>query len=106
MFLWILLVSLAFSSSGQWWSLKNSGVDTNLRGVSVVLETSLSPESVVWATGSHGVVLRSADSGKSWKRLHIPDSESLDFRGVQAFEENIAYVMASGEGTNSAIYKT
>jgi photosystem II stability/assembly factor-like uncharacterized protein len=106
MFLWILLVSLAFGGSGSWWSLKNSGVDTNLRGVSVVLETSHSPESVVWATGSHGVVLRSVDSGKSWKRLHIPDAESLDFRGVQAFEENIAYVMASGEGDNSRIYKT
>jgi photosystem II stability/assembly factor-like uncharacterized protein len=106
MFLWILIISLAFDVSGQWWSLKNSGVDTNLRGVSVVRETALSAASIVWATGSHGVVLRSADSGKSWKRLHIPDGESLDFRGVQAFGENIAYVMASGEGMNSGIYKT
>jgi photosystem II stability/assembly factor-like uncharacterized protein len=106
MFLWILLVSLAFGGSGSWWSIKNSGVDTNLRGVSVVLETSFSPKSIVWAVGSHGVVLRSVDSGKNWKRLHIPDAESVDFRGVQAFEENIAYVMASGEGNNSGIYKT
>jgi len=51
-------------------------------------------------------VLRSVDSGKNWKQLHIPDAESLDFRGVQAFKENIAYVMASGEGKNSGIYKT
>jgi photosystem II stability/assembly factor-like uncharacterized protein len=106
MFLWILLFSLAFGGSGQWWSVKNSGVDTNLRGVSVVLETSFSPVSIVWAVGSHGAVLRSVDSGKSCKRLHVPDAESLDFRGVQAFEENIAYVMASGEGNNSGIYKT
>jgi|HubBroStandDraft_6_1064221.scaffolds.fasta_scaffold00283_21 photosystem II stability/assembly factor-like uncharacterized protein len=106
MFLWISLVVFVFGGSGQWWSVKNSGVDTNLRGVSVVLETFFSPESVVWASGSHGVVLRSADSGKSWKRLQIPDAESLDFRGVQAFGENIAYVMASGEGNNSSIYKT
>jgi photosystem II stability/assembly factor-like uncharacterized protein len=106
MFLWIFLVNLAFGGSGQWWSIKTSGVDTNLRGVSVVLETSFSPESVVWATGSHGVVLRSVDSGKSWKRLHIADGESLDFRGVQALEGNVAYVMASGEGKNSGIYKT
>jgi photosystem II stability/assembly factor-like uncharacterized protein len=106
MFLWILLVSIAFGGSGPWWSLKNSGVDTNLRGVSVVRETALSAVSMVWATGSHGVVLRSADSGKNWQRLRIPDGESLDFRGVQAFDENIAYVMASGEGNNSGIYKT
>jgi photosystem II stability/assembly factor-like uncharacterized protein len=106
MFLWIVLISVAFGGSGQCWSLKNSAVDTNLRGVSVVFENSLSAESVVWASGSHGVVLRSGDSGKSWKRLHIPDGELLDFRGVQAFDENIAYVMASGQGNNSGIYKT
>jgi photosystem II stability/assembly factor-like uncharacterized protein len=106
MFPSILLVILAFGGSGPWWSLKNSGVDTNLRGVSVVRETALSTRSLVWATGSHGVLLRSADSGKSWERLHIPDGESLDFRGVQAFGKNIAYVMASGEGNNSGIYKT
>jgi photosystem II stability/assembly factor-like uncharacterized protein len=106
MFFWILLVNVVFGGSSQWWSVKNNGVDTNLRGVSVVQETSFSPESVVWAVGSHGVVLRSVDSGKSWKRLHIPDAESLDLRGVQAFEENIAYAMASGEGNNSGIYKT
>jgi len=106
MFLWIFPFIFAFGGSAQWWSIKSSGVDTNLRGVSVVLETSFSPESVVWAVGSHGTVLRSVDSGKSWKRLQIPGAESLDFRGVQAFEENIAYVMASGEGNNSGIYKT
>jgi photosystem II stability/assembly factor-like uncharacterized protein len=106
MILWILLVSLASSVSSQWWSVKTSGVDTNLRGVSVVRETALSAVSIVWATGSHGIVLRSVDSGKSWQRLHIADSESLDFRGVQAFGENVGYVMASGEGNNSGIYKT
>jgi hypothetical protein len=106
MFLWIVLVSLTFGGSSQWWSVKTSGMDTNLRGVSVVRESALSAVTIVWATGSHGVVLRSADSGKSWQRLPIPNGESLDFRGVQAFDENVAYVMASGEGNNSGIYKT
>jgi photosystem II stability/assembly factor-like uncharacterized protein len=38
--------------------------------------------------------------------LRIPEAESLDFRGVQAFYTNTAYVMSSGEGAQSRIYKT
>jgi len=33
-------------------------------------------------------------------------TESLDFRGVQAFDAKQAYVMSSGEGAQSRIYKT
>jgi photosystem II stability/assembly factor-like uncharacterized protein len=50
--------------------------------------------------------VRSTDSGKTWKRLRIRATEALDFRGVQAFGENTAYVMSSGEGAQSRIYKT
>ena len=85
--------------------MHDSGVDSNLRGVSV---TELSPPetAIIWASGSQGAVLRSTDSGKTWKRLGIPEAESLDFRGVQAFSANTAYVMSSGEGAQSRIYKT
>ena len=106
MFLWIFLACLALAGSDQWWSLQNSGIDTNLRGVSVVSEAVTDKNVIVWASGSNGVILESVNSGKSWKRLYIPGGESLDFRGVQAFDENIAYVMASGEGEKSGIYKT
>jgi photosystem II stability/assembly factor-like uncharacterized protein len=51
-------------------------------------------------------VMRSTDSGKTWKRLRIPGTDSLDFRGVQAFNANTAYVMSSGAGAQSRIYKT
>jgi photosystem II stability/assembly factor-like uncharacterized protein len=51
-------------------------------------------------------VVRSTDSGKTWRRVRIPDGESLDFRGVQAFDANTAYVMSSGDGPQSRIYKT
>jgi len=106
MFLCISLAALAFAVFNQWWTIQNGGLDSNLRGVSVVMETAMDTNTIVWATGSNGVILRSTNSGKNWKRLHIPDGESLDFRGVQAFDENNAYVMASGEGEKSRIYKT
>ncbi len=63
-------------------------------------------EMTVWASGSKGVILRSTDAGKNWTRLHVAQGKSLDFRGVQAFDENNAYLMSSGEGGKSRIYRT
>ena len=86
--------------------MQESGVDSNLRGVCVVAESSAAETETIWASGSQGAVVRSTDSGKTWQRLHIPEAESLDFRGVQAFNANTAYAMSSGEGSQSRIYKT
>jgi photosystem II stability/assembly factor-like uncharacterized protein len=106
------LISLLFlfdSAAGiPWWSVKTSGRDTNLRGISAVraFHANGKPFGVVWASGSNGVVLQSLDGGKSWQQLPVPGGEKLDFRGVVAFNEKIAYLMSSGEGDNSRIYKT
>jgi photosystem II stability/assembly factor-like uncharacterized protein len=92
--------------AGPWWVVRESGVDSNLRGVCVVGESPAAEPVAIWASGSQGAVVRSTDSGKSWQRLPIPGGEALDYRGVQAFDANTAYVMSSGEGTQSRIYKT
>ena len=89
-----------------WWAVQQSGVNSNLRGVCVVAETPAEDKTIIWASGSQGAVVRSTDSGKTWKRLRIPGAESLDFRGVQAFDAKTAYVMSSGDGAQSRIYKT
>jgi photosystem II stability/assembly factor-like uncharacterized protein len=101
-----LLVLVLFFPAGPWWAVQESGVDSNLRGVCVVSEALAEEKTIVWASGSQGAVVRSTDSGKTWKRLRIPGTESLDFRGVQAFDAKTAYVMSSGEGAQSRIYKT
>jgi photosystem II stability/assembly factor-like uncharacterized protein len=92
----------------QWWSVQTSGLDTNLRGVSVAYKQNSGHkrEPVVWACGSNGVVLKSLDEGKTWQPLRVLGGEKLDFRGIVAFDEKIAYLMSSGEGKNSRIYKT
>jgi photosystem II stability/assembly factor-like uncharacterized protein len=51
-------------------------------------------------------VLLSTDAGQTWTALHVPEGDTLDFRGVQAFDEKTAYVMSSGDGEKSRIYKT
>jgi photosystem II stability/assembly factor-like uncharacterized protein len=91
-----------------WWTVQTSGIDTNLRGVSIAEfgNSQQAPVPVVWASGSNGVILQSKDAGKSWQRLHVPGGEALDFRSIQAFDARKAYLMSIGDSGNSRIYKT
>lgn len=102
MFLLFIFLQLT-ASAASWWSAQPTGVDSTLRGVSVVVRRGMTN---IWATGSKGTVLLSTDAGQTWTALHIPDGDTLDFRGVQAFDEKTAYVMSSGDGEKSRIYKT
>ena len=82
------------------WTPQKSGVTVRLRGVSAV------SANIAWASGASGTVLRTADGGETWQKLTIPDSDALDFRDVDAFDGNVAYVLSIGEGAKSRIYKT
>src|SRR5215475_3498028 len=89
------------------WTILTQGIDTNLRAISA----SWNPRggdrvAAIWAAGSNGVVLRSPDAGKMWKRLHIPEGDKLDFRGLQSFGTSTAYLMSIGDKGNSRIFKT
>jgi photosystem II stability/assembly factor-like uncharacterized protein len=104
------LFSLFFgvSAQAQWWEVQTSGLDTNLRGVSVKFNEG-SPGGLhyfVWASGSNGVILRSTNDGKTWKQLAVAGGGDLDFRDIEAFDADVAYVMSSGDGDKSRIYKT
>ncbi len=92
------------------WVVLTSGIETNLRGVSADYARPLSeprePFVVIWVCGSSGVILRSTDDGKTWKRLHVEGGDKLDFRGIRSFGASIAYVMSIGDNGSSHIYKT
>jgi photosystem II stability/assembly factor-like uncharacterized protein len=95
--------------SSSWWSVQTKGLDTNLRGVSVRLDQVRSQPGmhyIVWASGSNGVILRSVNDGKTWKQLAVAGGDGLDFRDIEAFDADVAYVLSSGEGDKSRIYKT
>src|SRR5467141_5193634 len=104
----LLLLLVTIPAVAQWWEVQTSGLDTNLRGVSLAYgpEANGVPAPVVWASGSNGVILKSIDEGTTWKRLHMAGGDALDFRGIVAFKASTAYVMSSGEGEKSRIYKT
>jgi len=101
------LLVLCPNALGQWWSVQTSGLPSNLRGISVTNGRVNGKQSlIVWASGSHGVILRSTDKRSPWNLLGGPGGGDLDFRDIEAFGEDTAYVMSSGEGDKSRIYKT
>jgi len=63
----------------------------SFRGLSVV------NKHIIWASGTHGTVVKSVDGGKHWTRLKVRDFEERDFRDIEAFDDKIAVLMAVGE---------
>lgn len=90
---------LAGVASAQWVA-QSSGTNVRLRGVSAV-----SPR-VAWASGDKGTFLRTTDGGKTWRVGTVPGAEGLDFRDVDAFGRDTAYLLSIGPGESSRIYKT
>jgi photosystem II stability/assembly factor-like uncharacterized protein len=89
---------LAFTQAS--WTEQSSGVTVRLRGVSAATET------VVWASGARGTVLRSTDGGATWTPRTVPGAGELDFRDIDAVSPTTAYVLSIGSGPASRIYKT
>ncbi len=80
--------------------MQESHTEASLRGVSAV------DDKVVWASGSGGTWLRTADGGSNWQAATIAGAETLDFRGVHAFSSQAAILMSAGQGDKSKIYRT
>lgn len=94
-----IFFSLALIADAQW---QKQTVDTtaSLRGLSVV------NEKIVWASGTNGTFLKTIDGGRNWTVGKVPGAEKLDFRDVEAFDGNTAYLLSIGNGETSRIYKT
>jgi photosystem II stability/assembly factor-like uncharacterized protein len=108
MLLIIAMLFMHLNDNAPWWSAQPSVTDASLRGVSVVLATGKNDrlQYIVWASGSDGVILRSIDEGSTWRQISVPSTDGLDFRDIEAFSADEAYVMSSGEGKKSRVYKT
>lgn len=82
------------------WAVQQSGTTVRLRGVSAVNSR------VAWASGDKGTFARTVDGGRTWSAGVVPGAAELDFRDVDAFDANTAYLLAIGPGEKSRIYKT
>lgn len=95
----ILLVLCESFAMGQW-ERQTIKTESDFRGLSVV------SSKVAWVSGTKGTFGRTADGGKTWSVGKVPEAEKLDFRDVEAFGENTAYLLSAGPGEDSRIYKT
>lgn len=95
----LLVLFLTPCVSAQWVK-QEVATDASFRGLSVV------NAEVVWASGSKGTFIRTTDGGVHWQVGTVLGGETLDFRDVEAFDANTAYLMAAGPGEASRIYKT
>jgi photosystem II stability/assembly factor-like uncharacterized protein len=93
------LLLISQTAIGQW--VKQS-VNTNasFRGLSVV------NDKVIWASGTGGTVIRTVDGGRTWDVNIVPGGEKLDFRDIEAFDADEAYILSIGNGGSSRIYHT
>jgi len=73
--------------------------DVNWIGVSA------SSANTLWLAGSKGTIARSADAGASWEYFQ-PGSSDLEFRDIEALDEQRAYALSIGDNGNSRIYFT
>ncbi len=89
---------------GEDWEKVESPTKSHLRGLSVVAGPSSDSEDVVWASGTEGTVIRSADLGKTWQTYQIKGAEELDFRSIYAMDANTAFVLSAGD--IAKLYKT
>ncbi len=97
-FLFIILIFV--STANAQWQKVDVDTEASFRGLDVV------SENVIWTSGTGGTVIRSIDGGKNWNVIKVKGAEKLDFRDIEAFDENTAYVLSIGNGEDSRIYKT
>lgn len=87
------------SEASSPWRAQASPVTVELRGLAAVSDR------VAWASGARGTVIRTVD-GETWKVLPVAGAEALDFRDIEAWDENNAVAMSIGPGASSNVYKT
>ena len=95
-----IAIFFAAMVSAQSWTPQESGTTASLRGVSAISAT------VAWASGTDGTYLRTKDGGAHWKAGKLPGASDLDFRAIQAIDENTAVLLSAGTGEKSRVYKT
>jgi photosystem II stability/assembly factor-like uncharacterized protein len=95
-----LLCGLGHAAARGQWQPHAVKSDVDFRGLCAV-----SPN-VAWVSGTKGTFGRTADGGKTWAVGTVPDADGLDFRDVEAFGEDTAYLLSAGPGEDSRIYKT
>jgi len=101
-FLYLIFSIISFIPASAQWRVLKLDTQANFRAVHA-------PQSnVCWIGGSGGTVLRTTNGGEFWDIMHVRDADSLDFRGIHAFDRETAVTMSAGvaEEGKARIYRT
>jgi photosystem II stability/assembly factor-like uncharacterized protein len=71
---------------------------------SLLQAISIVDEETIWISGHDATLIRSTDGGKNWGVYQHPTGDTLQFRDIYGFDENIAVVMSAGPGPLSRIF--
>ena len=99
-FILLSFVVLLIVKTDAQWQKQTVNTAASLRGLSVV------SEKIIWASGTDGTFLKTVDGGKNWTVGTVTGADKLDFRDVEAFDADTAYLLSIGNGDASRIYKT
>jgi photosystem II stability/assembly factor-like uncharacterized protein len=99
MVVWRLFFVIGLSAAAQSWTPVDSGTTANLRGVSAKGQT-------VWVSGDKGTVRKTIDGGMTWRDVAPRGTADVDFRDIEMIDERTVFLMSSGQGPQSRIYKT
>ncbi len=80
------------------WELGPTGTKASLRAVSAP------DDSIIWAAGSGGTIIRSSDGGTSWHDCSPAGYEKLEFRSLHAWSDTTA--CAASAGSPAVILRT
>ena len=94
----LVALAAAASTAEAQWTPQRSGTTASLRGLHAV------NDSVVWASGTKGTVLRTVDGGARWEAHVVTGADSLDFRDVQGLDARTAVVASAGNPAR--LYRT
>ncbi len=72
----------------------------------LLIAVSAVNDSVAWASGARGTWVRTIDGGVTWTAGRVPGADSLQFRDVHALDARTAWLLSSGNGSESRIYRT
>ena len=86
------------------WVVTPTGTTAHFRGLSAV------SAQVAWVSGytpTNGVVLRTTDGGATWQSVGPPGAAGLQFRDIEAFDEEHAVILSIGNNpTDFRVYVT
>ena len=96
-----LAPSPAQAALGLTWRDLQTGSTAQFRGLAPV------SRQVAWVSGTEGTVLRTVDGGRHWKDVSPGgDTGNLEFRDIEAWDDQNAVILSIGTGGDSRIYRT